>query len=362
MPDRNMLFLAENANATMHNLLPLRGALVRDSKAWADYLTEAIRRYADRTDIIFTAHGWPRWGRETITAYMKTHRDAYKYLHDQTVRLMNAGLTGTEIAERLELPEVLARQFYNRGYYGTMSHNAKAVYQRYMGWYDGNPASLNPLPPEEASKRYVEAMGGAPAVMARARAAHEAADYRWAAQLLNHVVFADPDNADARAALAATYTQMAYQAESGVWRNVYLTGAQELTKGVFKGGTNTVALDMIRATPTTMLLDFIAVRLNGDRAVGKTATINLVLTDFGETHLLSLANSALVHEAGVTEPKADATLTLKRADFLALTFGFVKLEDRLASGDVTVDGDPAAVATLIGLLDPLDPAFPVVTP
>ena len=362
MPDRNILFLAENANATMHNLLPLRGALVRDAKAWADYLTEAIRRYADRTDVMFAAHFWPRWGRARIGDYLRSHRDAYKYLHDQTVRLMNAGLTGVEIAECLDLPPPLARQFYNRGYYGTMSHNTRAVYQRYMGWYDGNPASLNPHPPEALAPRYVEAMGGRAAVLARARAAVEEADYRWAAQILNHLVFADAGDIEAKELLAAVYTQMGYQSESGVWRNVFLTGAQELREGVRAGGTQSVALDMIRATTTPMLLDFLAVRINGDRARGITLSINLELTDFRETHLISLANSALVHEAGVREEGASATLRLKRADFLGLAFGLIRLEDRMASGDIVVEGDPGAITTLFGLVDPLDPLFNVVTP
>lgn len=362
MPGHNLLFLAENANATMHNLLPLRGALVRDAKAWADYLTESIRRYAERTDTMCAAHFWPRWGRQAIDRFLRTHRDAYKYLHDQTVRLMNAGLTGIEIAECLDLPPPLARQFYNRGYYGTMSHNTRAVYQRYMGWYDGNPASLNPLPPEALGPRYVEAMGGAEAVLARAKTAAEAADYRWAAQLLNHLVFADPQNATAKDLLAAVYRQMGFQAESGVWRNVYLTGARELTNGVAKGRAHTVPFDMIRATTTPMLLDFLSVRINGERARGHALSINLDLTDFRESHLISLANSALVHEAGITDPAASATLRLRRADFLGLIFGLTRLDDRMASGDVVVEGDVAAVAALLSLVDPLDPHFNVVTP
>jgi alkyl sulfatase BDS1-like metallo-beta-lactamase superfamily hydrolase len=205
-------------------------------------------------------------------------------------------------------------------------------------------------------------MGGPSAVLARARAAFEAADYRWAAQILNHLVFAEPENGEAKTLLAAVYTQMGFQSESGVWRNVYLTGAQELVHGVRKGVQNTVAFDMIRATTTPMLLDFLAVRINGERARGHTLAINLELTDFCETHLISLANAALVHEAGVREPGASANLKLRRADFLALAFGFVKIEDRVASGDVVVEGDLDAVATLFSLVDPLDPHFNVVTP
>ena len=203
---RRALFMAENANATMHNLLPARGSLVRDAKAWADYLTESVRLYAGQSDVMFAAHGIPRFGNAEVVPYLKSHRDAYKFLHDQTVRLMNKGLTPAEIADAIELPESLASQWYNRGYYGTMSHNSKAVYQRYLGWYDGNPTNLWPLPPEESAGRYLEAMGGADTVLARANQAVEEGELRWATTLLNHVVFADGDNRPARAALP-TFTR-----------------------------------------------------------------------------------------------------------------------------------------------------------
>ncbi|MFZ3033270.1 MAG: alkyl sulfatase dimerization domain-containing protein, partial [Parvibaculum sp.] len=211
LPQFRSVFMAENANLTMHNLLPARGALVRDAKAWADYLTESIRLFGDKSDTMFAAHGIPRFGTQEIIDFLTNHRDAYKFLHDQTVRLMNAGFTASEIAEVLKLPDVLAKQWFNRGYYGTMSHNAKAIYQRYLGWYDANPANLNPLPPEPAAERYVEAMGGADAVMAMATRAEKAGELRWAATLLNHVVFADDTNQTARNQLAAVYTQLGFE-------------------------------------------------------------------------------------------------------------------------------------------------------
>jgi alkyl sulfatase BDS1-like metallo-beta-lactamase superfamily hydrolase len=363
LPQLRSLFMAENANATMHNILPLRGALVRDSKAWADYLTESIRLWADQSDTMFAAHGVPRFGGARIKEFLIKHRDAYKFLHDQSVRLLNAGLNGEEIAEVLELPEPLAREWYNRGYYGTMRHNAKAVYQRYMGWYDGNPASLNPLPPEETAKRTVEAMGGAAAVVARAKAAIEAKEFRWASQLLNAVVFADPANAAARDLLAEVYRQFAFQAESGVWRNVYLTGAQELTQGVYKGGGGaTVSLDTIRATTTAQMLDFAAVRINPERARGRRIVLNLVLTDFGEKHLLTLDNSVLIHEQDVQDPAADATLTMKRADLLQTLFFGVPLTPKTLTGEIAVKGKADAYPALVALIDPLDVNFNVVEP
>ncbi len=362
LPQFRALFMAENANATMHNLLPARGALVRDAKAWADYLTESIRLYADKSDVVFTAHGIPRWGTEVIEDFLAKHRDAYKYLHDQTVRLLNAGLIGTEIAETLQLPEVLAREWYNRGYYGTVSHNAKAIYQRYMGWYDANPASLQPLPPVAAGKHYVDAMGGADALLAKAETASAAGEYRWAAMLLNHLVFADPENHKARESLADVYTQLAYRAEAGTWRNIYLTGAQELRHGVANWPMQRMSLDLVRATPTAMMLDFAAVRLNPERAAGKHFSLNLVLPDLGEKHLVSVHNSVLIHEAGVTDDKADATVTLGRDDLMQTLLASVPVRLKTMTGAIAIKGDSNAYAELVALIDPVDANFPVVTP
>lgn len=361
LPQHRALFMAENANLTMHNLLPARGALVRDAKAWADYLTQSIRLYGDGTDVMFAAHGIPRFGRDDILAFLRSHRDAYKFLHDQAVRLMNAGLTGVEIAEVLELPEVLSKQWFNRGYYGTMSHNSKAVYQRYMGWYDANPANLHELPPEPAAKLYVAAMGGADAVRTRAKEAADAGEYRWAATLLNHVVFADPSDRAARDALADVYTQLAYQAEAGTWRNIYLTGAQELRTGALQLPPATLSNDVLEATPTSMLLDFAAVRINPERALAKPVRLNLVLTDRAETFLLSIENGVLVHEKGVTDPSAP-TARMKRLDMLMTLFAGVPVGVRTASGDIATEGDPEAYGAIVAMIDPLDTNFPIVTP
>lgn len=362
LPQMRALFMAENANATMHNLLPARGALVRDAKGWSDYLTEALRLYGDKSDVMFAAHGIPRWDGAIIRDFLSKHRDAYKYLHDQTVRLMNNGLTGIEIAEQLQLPDVLAHEWYNRGYYGTMSHNSKAVYQRYMGWYDANPANLNALPPVAAGTHYVEAMGGADAVIAKADTAIKAGEYRWAAMLLNNVVFADGDNAKAKNMLADVYTQLGYRAEAGTWRNIYLTGAQELRHGVVDWPAQRLSLQLVRATPTTMMLDFAAVRLNPDRAKGKTLKINLVLSDVNEKHLITIENSVLIHEEGVEDAKADATVTMKRSDLLETLLASVPVGVKSATGAIKSDGNGSAYADLVSLIDPVQPNFPVVTP
>jgi len=361
LPGRRALFMAENANLTMHNLLPARGALVRDAKGWADYLTESLRRYAGRSDVLFAAHGIPRYGSEDVSDFLRLHRDAYKYLHDQSVRLMNSGLTSREIAENLQLPEVLASQWFNRGYYGTMSHNSKAVYQRYMGWYDANPANLNPHPPEAESARYIAAMGGADQVMTGARTAISEGDYRWAATLLNHLVFSGGEQKSARTMLAEVYTQLGYQSEAGTWRNIYLTGAQELTEGVMAGPINSFSPDVLAATPTSMLLDFVAVRIDPMRLPDKPVQVRIILTDRKESHFLSLENGVLVHEEGVDDP-ATVTLTMLRPTLLMTLFAGAPVEPLIARGDIKVEGDTGAYTTLLQALGTLDPGFNIVTP
>jgi alkyl sulfatase BDS1-like metallo-beta-lactamase superfamily hydrolase len=362
LPEMRALFMAENANATLHNLLPARGALVRDAKGWADYLTEAIRRFAPQSDVMFAAHGIPRFGTQEIADHLNKHRDAYKYLHDQSVRLMNAGLTGPEIAEVLELPAVLAREWYNRGYYGTLSHNSKAVYQRYMGWYDANPASLNALPREAAARHYVDAIGGADAALEKAQAAITAGDLRWAAMLLDHVVFADAGNERAKQMLADVYTQLGYGAEAGTWRNIYLTGAQELRHGVTPYPAPTASPSLLRATPTGMLLDLAAVRLNPERAAGKSLRIQIVLNDRKERHLVRVQNGVLIHEPDVEEADVQATVKLAREDLLMTLLAGVPVAVRTASGAIQIEGDAGAYAELVGLIEPADPNFAIVTP
>jgi alkyl sulfatase BDS1-like metallo-beta-lactamase superfamily hydrolase len=362
LPQFRAVFMAENANLTMHNLLPARGALVRDAKAWADYLTESIRLFGDKSDVMFAAHGIPRFGQAEIVSFLTQHRDAYKFLHDQAVRLMNNGLTAPEIAEVLELPRVLAKQWFNRGYYGTMSHNAKAICQRYLGWYDANPANLNPLPPEPAAKKYVAAMGGAANVMKLAGAAAKEGDLRWAATLLNHVVFADAANQAARDQLADIYTQMGFRAEAGTWRNIYLTGAQELRTGPVQLPPGGFSPDVLAATTTSMLLDFAAVRINPAKAAARAFKLNIELTDRKETHLITVGNGVLIHEEGVRDAGAGATVRMKRPDLLMTLFAGLPFQPRVDSGDIVIDGDASLYAALVGLIEPLAANFPVVTP
>jgi alkyl sulfatase BDS1-like metallo-beta-lactamase superfamily hydrolase len=359
-PQFRALCLAENANVSMHNVLTPRGALVRDSKAWADYLTEAQRRYGARSDVMFTSHGWPRWGADRVSDFINAHRDAYKYLHDQSVRLMNQGYNGAEIAERIALPPALSRRWFNRGYYGTMSHNSKAVYQRYMGWYDGNPAHLHALPQEEASRRYVAAMGGARRVIAEARKSIAKGEYRWAAELLDRVVFADPSNAQAKTLLAEVETQLGYQAESAIWRNMYLSAARELREGVPARGAQVTSPDFIRNTPTSMVLDLLAVRLDPAKAGEGQVSVALVFPDRGERHFVRVANGVLVHEAGVADA-AQATVTMPRALFLQALLA-PQAGGLAGNPAVRVEGDVTALARFLGLFDAPDPNFAIVTP
>ncbi len=355
---------AEIVNRTMHNLYTLRGAKVRDALKWSGYIDDAIQRFPDM-EVVFTSHNWPTFGHERSLAFLKGQRDTYRYIHDQTLRLANQGATPREIAEQLELPPQLAKTFANRGYYGTLRHNAKAVYQFYFGWYDGNPANLNPLPPVELGTKYIEAFGGAAAVKEKARAAIDAGDYRWAATLVDHLVFADPKDDEARELLARAYDQLGYQAESGVWRSVYLTGANELRHGApDSGGLDTrFAGDILARIPLDSFFAALATRLDGPKAAEQEpVTLNFVFTDAGETHVLQLENAVLHHWQREADPNAAATVKLTRALFLKMGTGQVGLKDFIFSDELEVDGSRTALLSFFRLLDRPNPNFPIVTP
>lgn len=356
LPDLKALCLAENANATLHNVLTPRGALVRDSKAWADYLSESIRLYGDKSEVVFTSHAWPRWGKAVIRDYLEKHRDLYKYLHDQSVRLMNDGYLPNEIANRLTLPKALDDEWYNRGYYGTLSFNSRAVYQRYMGWYDANPVHLAPLEPADEAQRYVAMMGGPEKVLAAAREAFQKGDDRWAGELANRLVMAGANNTAARQLLAQAYERQGAAAESAIWRNMYLSGAQELRSGVRAGpgGGGGAALEMVRNTPTPMLLDLLAVRLDPAKAKDASLAVDLVFPDRKERFRLRVKHAVLTQEADPTGP-ADAVYTLPRAQFLAGALAGADLSKAATSGD------PAALNRLLGYLSAPRTGFPIVT-
>jgi len=361
-PQLRALNMAENATHTLHNLYPLRGAQVRDANEWARYLNEARERYAGRADVMLAQHHWPTWGSEEITRVLAKQRDLYKFINDQTLHLLNQGYTPNEIAQELVLPPSLAGEWFARGYYGTVSHNARAVYQRYLGWYDANPAHLNPLPPQAAAAKWVAYMGGAEAVLAKAKADFAKGEYRWVAEVVNQVVFSDPDNREARELQAATLEQMGYQAESATWRNAYLQGASELRNGVPKGGTPSSNADVVQALSIENLFDFMGVRLDGQRAQGKTIVLNWVFTDTQQRYAMTLDNSALTYLKSKTDPQADATLTLARSVLDAINTKQLSLRDAVAAGKVQITGKAEKVSELLGLIDEFQPGFPVVTP
>ncbi len=362
LPARKAYCGAEIVNRTMHNLYTLRGAKVRDALKWSGYIGDAIQRFGD-VEVVFTSHNWPTFGHDRSVAFLKGQRDTYRYIHDQTLRLANQGFTPREIAEQLELPPQLGRTFANRGYYGTLRHNAKAVYQFYFGWYDANPANLNPLPPEELGAKYVEALGGAAAVKEKARAAFDRGEYRWVATLLDHLVFAAPDDAEARALLARTYDQLGYQAESGVWRAVYLSGANELRHGVPESRLNPrSASGILERIPLQLFFAAMATRLNGPKAAETDpVTLNFVFTDVGETHVLQLENAVLHHYLREADANAAATVKLTRGMFLRLGLGDIGLRELIFSDDLTVEGSRTAVLSFFSLFDAITSDFAIVT-
>jgi alkyl sulfatase BDS1-like metallo-beta-lactamase superfamily hydrolase len=360
-PDHKALCMAENSTHTLHNLLTLRGALVRDPNAWAGYLTEAIDLFGDDVEVAFASHHWPTWGRERVTQWLTLQRDLYAYLHDQTLRLLNKGLVGAEIAEQLQLPPALENAWHARGYYGSVSHNVKAIYQRYMGWYDGNPAHLWGHPPVAAATRYVDYMGGAGAVVAKARDSFAMGDLRWVAEVLNHVVFAEPDHVEAKLLLANTYEQLGYGCENGTWRSVYLSGAYELRHGSFGTPVQSASADMVAQLPPEMLFDALAIRVDGPRAWDEKLTIDIRFTDTDEFHRLRLANGVLTHSPAEKADAAELTVSCPRGALPALALGQLGADD-LAEAGVELHGDASALARLLAVLDSSDPDFAIVTP
>jgi alkyl sulfatase BDS1-like metallo-beta-lactamase superfamily hydrolase len=357
------LTAAENCCHTLHNTYTLRGAAIRDPQAWSQYLNETIDRWGDKTDVMYGMHHWPVWGRENVLEMLRKGRDAYRYINDETLRLANHGFGPVEIAEQVELPHGLSQHWGLRGYYGTVNHNVKATYVKYLGWFDGNPATLHTLPPEEAAKGYVELMGGADVVLAKAQEAFDRGEYRWVAEIVNHVVFADPSNRAARELQAATLEQMGYQSESGTWRGLFLTGAQELRTGVtsvpFDG---TASPDSIKAMSLQLLFNFLGVRLNGPKAADARLTFNLVFTDTGEQAVLELRHGSLNHSLGRTDPDADVTVTLTRTALDRVLLRETTLIAEAEAGEITVEPDTRPLTQLLELLDTFDIWFNIIEP
>jgi alkyl sulfatase BDS1-like metallo-beta-lactamase superfamily hydrolase len=359
LPGLRALCMAENANGAMHNLLTPRGAVVRDAKGWAKQLLMSRRAYAAKSDVMFTSHFWPRWGSSEIDRYLLEHAQAYAFVHNESVRLLNKGLDASEIAETIALPPALAKRWFNRGHYGSLKFNARAVYQRYLGAFNGDPATLDPLPRDVQARKWVEALGGPARTLDLARKAATAGEDRWAATLFSQLVRAGGDQA-AREGLAASFDQLAIQAESAVWRNFYLSGAQELRGGINPvrvPGTNRLGANLRVAD----VLDAMSVRVLPERALGTPFTVAIVSPDAGERHLISIGNGVMLHERTAEQP-ADATLTVPRLGLIGLVGGQVMPAALMAAGQMQISGNPAVLQRLLGLFEAPAPGFPLVTP
>jgi alkyl sulfatase BDS1-like metallo-beta-lactamase superfamily hydrolase len=363
VPRYKLLNLAENCTHNFHNLLPFRGADVRDALAWSKYLGEALKMWGGKAEAMCGQHHWPVWGRERIETMIRQQRDLYKFAHDQTIRLVNHGLTASEIAETIRLPKSLEGAWHTRGYYGHIRHNVKAIYQKYLGWYDANPVHLDPLPPVQSGKKYVEYMGGGEAILSRAKKDFDKGEFRFVAQALSHLVFAEPDNESARAMLADTFEQLGYAAESSTWRNAYLFGAQELRQGMPKTAPRPpMPRETLAALRTEQLWDVLAVRLNGPKAEGKHIVLNWNFGDTGERFVLNLENSALTYSEGVQAASADASFVLVRSTLDEVIAKQTSFSEAIAAGKVKVAGNPGKLAELMSLMDEFPRMFEIVEP
>ena len=360
-PDKGWLCTAENCTHNMHNLVPIRGALVRNALNWSKYIDEIIELFGADIELMFASHHWPRWGNDDVLGYLRLQRDLYRWIHDQTMRWANQGMNATEIAEMLSLPPEFAAEAHTTGYYGHLAHNVKAVFQRYLSWYDGNPANLWKLPPVEAGQRYVELAGGPDALLAKARAAFEAGDYRWVVELLNHLVFADPSNAEARALQADTMEQIGYQSESATFRNAYLMGAQELRSGPFtaRPAGRSGYLD---AMSVAQVFDSVAVRLKSEDVGGLHLVADLEFTDLGEAWVLELSNRTLHARPGRRGEGATTCVCLTRPQLSALVDGTTTWAGLAASGEIEATGDPSVLDTVFAAFDTFNMFFALPEP
>ncbi len=363
IPTYKALCTAEDATHTLHNTYTLRGAKIRNPLAWSKYLNEAIYLWGSDVEVLYAPHHWPIWGQKNVVEHLKLQRDMYRFINDQTLHYANQGFTMDQIAEKVQLPEHLSRYWSNRGYYGTMSHNVKATYVLYLGWFNGNPSTLHPLDPVAASKKYVSYMGGSDEIIKRARKDFTDGNYRWVAEVMNHLVFAEPDNQEAKNLTADALEQLGYQAESGPWRNFYLSGAKELRNGVQKLGTpESASPDTLRAMDIGLLFDYFAIRLNGERAANARIVLNFIFSDSNERYLVELENGSLHNIKGYTAQNPDATITLGREALNDIMLKKTTLTDALNSKSITIDGNQKALAELLGYLDTFDFWFNIVTP
>lgn len=362
LPEFRALSTAEVATANFHNVLTQRGAKARDTLNWSKAIDAALRGYADKSELVFSSHHWPTWGKDNVKTFLTHQRDTYRFIHDQTMRLANSGQTATEIAEQVGEPTFAKTDFSTRGYYGTYNHNAKAVFQYYFGWWDGVPANYNRHVPTEESKRYVAAMGGVKKALDVGIKAYDGGDYRWSSTVFNHIVFADPANELAKKWLAASYEQQGFQAEAGTWRNVFLQAAHELRNGVPTPRLDVAGAGVIRAVPTANLMDALAARFNPANSARPNTTIQLVFTDRNETVAMHVGDSVLFPSMGQVLDKPTATLTTTRATFDGLILQTIDIGEAIQSGALKFDGDPTVIGAMFEALDRPEMTFNIVTP
>jgi alkyl sulfatase BDS1-like metallo-beta-lactamase superfamily hydrolase len=361
IPALKALCTAENSTHTLHNFYTLRGAKTRDTAKWTDYLNETLDKWGSQAEVLFMPHTWPVWGNQHINDYIGKYRDTIKYIHDQTLHLANQGYTMNEIGNMIHLPETLDKNWASRGYYGSVSHNARAVYNFYLGYYDGNPANLNPYGQVDMGKRYVKALGGSAHAINLAREAYNEGDYRWASELLKQVIAADPNDQVAKNLQADTFEQLGYQAESATWRGFYLTGAKELREGVKKfEHASTASSDTIKGMTVEMLLDYLAVRLDSEKATGKNISLNFNFSDSDNMNL-SLENSVLNYRK-MLQPKADASFYMSRSDLHDVLVGQTKMADLVKAKKVKVIGNTNKLNEIISCMDKFELWTNVVTP
>ena len=362
-PQFKTLWLAENVTGTLHNIYTLRGAEVRDSQAWSKFINKVIYRFANDSEVMFASHSWPRWGKKYIVEVLAKQRDMYGYLHNKTLNLANKGVTINEIHNQLAVPDVLAHQWYNRGYHGSYSHNVRGIINKYLGFYDANPANLNKLSPQESSIKYIDLMGGEDNVLTQAAKAFEEGEYRWVAELLNHLIFAQPGNEKAKHLQADTLEQLGYQAENAGWRNSYLAAAFELRHGIPKTAKATKAgADIIKAMSSGLIFDFLGVRLNTEKALAHHFKINFIFPDRKEKFLLELSNAHLNNIENIQDKHADLTVTINRKDLELLLLKQQSFEQLFNSGAMKLDGNDRIFGQLLMMMDDFPFWFNIITP
>lgn len=361
IPELAALTCAENANHSLHNIQTLRGARTRDARNFARYLDETLERWGDDAAVHYGPHTWPVWGNENLVPFIESQRDTYKYIHDQALRLANKGYTPLEAAEVIELPDELGRKWYNRGYHGTLHHDVRAVYTKELGMWDGDPVSLHPHPPVESAKRFVDLLG-AQKILDEGKRAFDAADYRWAAEILHKLVFAQPENAEARNLQADVYEQMGYQAEGPQWRGIYLSAALELREGAQPAPYVTASQDSVLAMPIDILFDFVAIHLIGDKATDAELRIDFVFTDRGDEAWTAWVKRGVLNARKGASPNTQLTVSGPKAALVGALLQPGAAAELAKAGKISLDGDESAFETLGGLLDTFDPSFNIVTP